>query len=65
MDGDSFAKIMEGLSERQRLEIRSIIYSGKNEFNKASCDTLRMNFLDKKGLDSLTELKLVNLKVRD
>ena len=65
MDGDSFAKILQGLSDHQKHELKSIIYSGQNELNATACDALRCHYLDKKGSSALMELKLVDVKVRD
>lgn len=65
LDGNSFAQILRGLSDHQRHELQRIVYSGQNELNKAASDCLRLQYLDKKGSSALTELRLVDVKVRD
>ena len=65
MSGPTFAKVLQSLAETQRLQLKSIVYGGANEFTKQAYEAIRDLYLSKKAPHQLQELKLLGVQVRD
>lgn len=54
-----FATLLDSLSLIQTQELKSIIYVGSNHFGKEVQEVICKKYLKKRGLSTLTQLKLV------
>ena len=63
--GDSLGYLLKNLASEQRDSIKSIVLAGKNELTKSSAEALVDLYMSKTGVNSLQELKLINMHMRD
>ena len=65
LTGDNFSAILQSLSTEQRRQLKSIVYTNKNEISYEAFEQMRDIYLQKRAPHTLHELKLVDVKCCD